>query len=249
MAETELVEKSEVTISASTCKHRFGFLSKRAKGVVIPEECFTCEKMLDCMAAKPEGTPAVTESMETTLEENAAPKLELEAVEEVEESTEAVEREPENEPVVVVEEIEETAIEHKPKVAIDNVSKLIKEQVAKKFGQILKHRIPKLDVQVETTDSTEKMDWESSEDDFCVESPGALYNQWSGTVIVNKETLKSLGRKGKEVELETEEGKKTVCRAYGVLELPPRAIQVPSKIKAALHVEDGAHVKVRPVEK
>lgn len=69
MAETELVEKSEVTISPSACKHNFGFLSKRAKGAAMPEECFTCEKMLDCMISKTKVTPSDAETEQTSEEQ------------------------------------------------------------------------------------------------------------------------------------------------------------------------------------
>jgi len=31
------------------CEHHFGYLSDRASGEKIPEECMVCEKMLDCM--------------------------------------------------------------------------------------------------------------------------------------------------------------------------------------------------------
>jgi hypothetical protein len=31
------------------CARNFGYLSERSKGEKIPEECMTCEKMLDCM--------------------------------------------------------------------------------------------------------------------------------------------------------------------------------------------------------
>ena len=31
------------------CLHGLGYLKKRGKNVPIPEECFTCSKMIDCM--------------------------------------------------------------------------------------------------------------------------------------------------------------------------------------------------------
>ena len=32
------------------CKNTLGYLKKRPKNTPIPEECFTCNKMIDCMA-------------------------------------------------------------------------------------------------------------------------------------------------------------------------------------------------------
>jgi hypothetical protein len=263
MAETELAEKSEVTISASACKHSFGFLSQRAKGVAIPDGCFTCEKMLDCTTPKSEGTPVTEEIVETQPEEIAESKQELEPAEDAEEDFEEAAEEvaeveeptaelakPEPEPVVSVEKIEEPPMEDKRKLGLNEVPKMIVKQVTKNFGKILKQRIPRLGVQVEAAEPTEKTFSESSGDnEFCVESAGTLYNLWSGTVVMSKETLESLGKKIKEVELETEKGRITICKAYGVPELFPRAIQVPNKIKATLQIEDGAHIKVKPILK
>jgi len=31
------------------CKHFFGYLKKRPKDVPIPDECLTCDKMIDCL--------------------------------------------------------------------------------------------------------------------------------------------------------------------------------------------------------
>jgi len=31
------------------CQHFLGFLKKRDKGMAIPDECLTCEKMIECM--------------------------------------------------------------------------------------------------------------------------------------------------------------------------------------------------------
>ena len=32
------------------CQHRFGYLKQRSKKDPIPEECFTCAKMIDCIS-------------------------------------------------------------------------------------------------------------------------------------------------------------------------------------------------------
>jgi len=31
------------------CKHFFGFLKRRSKGSPIPDECLTCNKMIECL--------------------------------------------------------------------------------------------------------------------------------------------------------------------------------------------------------
>lgn len=33
------------------CQYSFGYLGKRPKSTPIPEECLTCEKMIDCMVS------------------------------------------------------------------------------------------------------------------------------------------------------------------------------------------------------
>ena len=32
------------------CAHHLGYLKRRPKDTLIPEECFTCRKMIDCMS-------------------------------------------------------------------------------------------------------------------------------------------------------------------------------------------------------
>ncbi|MEM0058356.1 MAG: hypothetical protein QXG58_00450 [Candidatus Bathyarchaeia archaeon] len=35
--------------AGSECQHFFGFLKKRPKNMPIPDECLTCNKMIDCL--------------------------------------------------------------------------------------------------------------------------------------------------------------------------------------------------------
>ena len=37
-------EKSQIK-----CPHSFGYLSKLPKGAALPEECFLCSKVVDCL--------------------------------------------------------------------------------------------------------------------------------------------------------------------------------------------------------
>jgi hypothetical protein len=61
MTETH-VESPDFAVCASVCPHHFGFLSQRAKGSAIPDECLTCEKVIDCILLKPEDTAAEPET-------------------------------------------------------------------------------------------------------------------------------------------------------------------------------------------
>ncbi|MBT0159103.1 hypothetical protein G4O51_03880 [Candidatus Bathyarchaeota archaeon A05DMB-2] len=36
--------------SSSACAHNFGYLKQRPKNTPIPEECFICNKMIECMS-------------------------------------------------------------------------------------------------------------------------------------------------------------------------------------------------------
>ncbi len=40
----------ETNTTASECPHQFGYLKSRSKGEAIPDRCFTCEKILQCMS-------------------------------------------------------------------------------------------------------------------------------------------------------------------------------------------------------
>jgi hypothetical protein len=212
--------------------------------------------MLDCTISKPEGTLPTVEIKEIEPVEVEEQKQELEVAEEVEEDVaEKIEEsatdsiEPEPKPVVVMEEIEENIVTEKPKPLVNTKPNIIREQVAKKIGRILQLRIPKPGIKTESAEPAEERAIIMSEGDFRVESPGTLYNQWSNTVLINKDTLESWGKKIKEVELQTEKRRVTICKAYPVPDITPRAIQVPDKIKASLRIEDGAYVKVTPIQK
>jgi hypothetical protein len=51
----------DFAVSGSVCPHHLGFLGQRPKGLTIPDECLTCEKIFECMASKPEDTAAMPE--------------------------------------------------------------------------------------------------------------------------------------------------------------------------------------------
>jgi hypothetical protein len=261
MGQTELVEKSQSTISEAACKHQFGFLGARPKGVAIPEECFTCERMLDCTISKPKNTLPTVEVKEVKPVEVEEEKKTLEVTEEAsQEATEEVTEEivePESfeesvdedqEPVMVIEEVEDKASEAQQENTGETAPNRIKDQVTKRIGQILKLRIPKFRVRTEDAETTNETAATPSDREFRVESPGRLYNQWSGTVFINKDVLESWEKKIREVELETEKGRITICKAHPAKDLDPQVIQIPDKVKWTLRVEDGADIIVRPAQ-
>jgi len=46
----ELVEEPEIRYEKSVkCRYSFGYLKKRPKDAPIPDECLTCDKMVECM--------------------------------------------------------------------------------------------------------------------------------------------------------------------------------------------------------
>ncbi len=47
-----MTENTGFTVLGVICRNHFGFLTQRPKGLAVPEECLTCEKMLQCMAAE-----------------------------------------------------------------------------------------------------------------------------------------------------------------------------------------------------
>jgi hypothetical protein len=211
MAETREAEATGFTVSSSPCQRYFGFLSQRPKGTPIPEECLTCEKMLDCMVSKPVETVA---KLETKPELNVAEKVET---------------------TITVEE-----------VVVTEPPKVVRVEPQKKVEPSFKQQMHK---HFEPEKPAEKPALKRADDDFCVENPGMLYAQWSSTVLMNRETLQLLGKNVKEVEVQTHKGKKARCKVYAVPGMAPRVIQIPSKIKADLEIDNGCFVRVKPVSK
>jgi hypothetical protein len=97
-------------------------------------------------------------------------------------------------------------------------------------------------------DEADKSTGHASNNDFAVESPGMLYAQWSSTVLIRKETLCNWG-KVKEVDIETEEGKKIKCKVHPIDDLETGVVQVPDKMQLKLGVKKGSTVRVKPVAK
>ena len=45
----EMIKSPEKHEEKVSCEHFFGYLGKRPKDTAIPEDCLTCEKMIECM--------------------------------------------------------------------------------------------------------------------------------------------------------------------------------------------------------
>jgi len=84
-----------------------------------------------------------------------------------------------------------------------------------------------------------------TEDEFTVENLGMMFASWSDTVRIGKKILSSLGKKVKEVEIETADGKKARCKVQPMDE-EERIIQMPGKLQSILQIKKGQFVKVRP---
>jgi hypothetical protein len=84
-----------------------------------------------------------------------------------------------------------------------------------------------------------------TEDEFAVEGMGMLFASWSDTVRIGKKILSSLGKKVKEVEIETADGKKARCKVQP-MDMEERIIQMPDKLQSILQIKKGQFVKVRP---
>jgi hypothetical protein len=219
MAETHTNEKAGFAISSSTCKRYFGYLSQRDKGAAMPDECLTCGKMIDCMFSKPDNPAGKTK-----------PKAELEAPETAY-----------NEPTVA-ETVEGQVIVDETEIEMAEAEAEVEEEE--------KEEEPTLNLEVlkpvEPEKPTPKPAAKKTDDDFIVETPGHLYNQWSGTVLINKETLESFGKKVKEVYVQTHDGIRVKCKVCGIQDMGFRAIQIPNKVKVDLEVDNGDRVKVTP---
>lgn len=48
--ETKNVQPKEAIATHAGCPHYAGYLKKRPQNTPVPEECFTCVEMLDCMS-------------------------------------------------------------------------------------------------------------------------------------------------------------------------------------------------------
>jgi len=184
-------DKRRFTFSNPKCLHHLGYLSQRPRGEKIPEECMTCEKIVECMLSKLKGSSSATKR------KSKGP---------------------------IVEEVKEAAEEP------------AEETVEKEFEETVK---PKID--------TERLTPEPSGDQFVVENLGMLYASWSDTVRIDRETLSGWGRKIKEVEIETADGKRTRCKVKPREDSKKGIIQIPDKMQLSLEIMKGEHVKVKPI--
>ncbi len=223
MAETHEAEKTGFTISSSTCKRYFGYLSEREKGAAMPDDCLTCSKMIDCMFSKGGGhsTPRNSAPPPSSNE----PEMEMQKAVEEQIDTEET-----------VNEVDEPVIFNKPNV----VNAQLEEERMEEPKRLEIWR------PIEPEKAIAKPVVRRADDEFVVETPGHMYNQWSSTVLLNKEMLESLGKNVKEVYVQTRDGLRVKCKVYTIPEIRSRAIQIPDKLKTDLEITDGDYVKVTP---
>jgi hypothetical protein len=100
---------------------------------------------------------------------------------------------------------------------------------------------------VEPKIKTEPLRTEPSGNQFIVENVGMLYASWSDTVIIDRETLSDWGRKIKEVEIETVDGKRRRCKVKPTEHLKKGIVQIPDKVQLNLEIRKGELVTVKPV--
>jgi hypothetical protein len=224
MAETHEAEKAGFTTSSSTCKRYFGYLSQRGRGEEMPDDCLTCQKMIDCMFTKPNAAPVTTEK-----------KPESEVPETAEEEIFAAEEEPVT--AETVGEVDESDVVKELKVIHPQAEEEEEERPTYRWGTFkpAKPEMPTVKAVPLTADN-----------DYVVETPGHVYNEWCGTVLISKKTLAEFGKKIKEVEVLTNKGIRAKCRVFAIPDIGPRTIQIPDKLKADLEVRDGDHVTVTP---
>lgn len=214
-------EKPVAVISSSACKHEFGFLGRQPRGTAFPDECFTCPQMIDCMAVKAE-KPAPAPPPPP-----APPQIKQEPVRVVKQE----------QPVQPVRQEPQRQIPTKPAIPVAAPQKIIQAVIQKSeikekaLGENVLFQEPR------------------SSDEFIVENAGTLYAQWSGTVLMDKETVEVWGKKVKELELITATGKKTKCKVQPIADARAGTVQVPAKLQANLGIAKGARVKIRAILK
>jgi hypothetical protein len=121
---------------------------------------------------------------------------------------------------------------------------IVAEEVAEETSEQ-----PVEDEQIEAEEpdaETEEVPAELSRNEFRVEDLGMMHKSWSNTVRIHKHTLSSWGKKIKEVEIETFEGKKKRCKVKPMDE-SKETVEIPSKLQSKLKIQKGQIVKVRPI--
>ncbi len=115
------------------------------------------------------------------------------------------------------------------------------EDLAPQSANKTPEEIPRSEVKIENPPI------ERSENEFKVEKLDMLYASWSKTVRIDKESLPDSGRKVREIEVETADGKKVRCRVQLMENAEKGVIQIPDKVLLELKIGNGERVKVKPV--
>jgi len=128
----------------------------------------------------------------------------------------------------------------KKEVLKERVKQVVEETVEEETEKAVEEK-PKREVEIKLAVAAQP-----SENQFIVENLGMLYAMWTSTVRIPKETLSQLGKKVKEVEVETVDGKKARCKVASMESSKGNIIEVPDKVQHALGITRGDLVKVKP---
>ncbi|MGB9854086.1 MAG: hypothetical protein ACPLRY_04685 [Candidatus Bathyarchaeales archaeon] len=128
----------------------------------------------------------------------------------------------------------------KKEVLKESVKQVVEEIVEEETEKAVKEK-PKHETEIQPAVAAQP-----SENQFIVENLGMLYATWTSTVRIPKETLSQLGKKVKEVEIETLDGKKTRCKVASMESSKGNIIEVPDKVQHTLGIMKGDLVKVKP---
>lgn len=126
------------------------------------------------------------------------------------------------------------------KVLKESVEQVVEEAVEEETEKAVEEK-PKCETEIQPVVATQP-----SENQFIVENLGMLYATWTSTVRIPKETISQLGKKVKEVEVETINGKKARCKVSTMESSKRNIIEVPDKVQHALGITRGDLVKVKP---
>lgn len=119
--------------------------------------------------------------------------------------------------------------------------KTLEEDVKKVFEETAVEEKPEYEAEFQPAFASKP-----SENQFIVENLGMLYAMWTSTVRIPKEILSNWGKKVKEVEVETVDGKKAFCKVASMESSKGNIIEVPDKVQHTLGIKRGDVLKVKP---
>jgi len=128
----------------------------------------------------------------------------------------------------------------KKEVLKESVKQVVEEAVEEETEKAVEEK-PKHETKIQPAVTVQPL-----ENQFIVENLGMLYATWTSTVRIPKENLFKMGKKVKEVEVETVNGKKARCKVATMESSKGNIIEVPDKVQHTLGIARGDLVKVKP---